>query len=160
MRARLRSRLRRLARGERGTQMVEFAFALPFLLLFFAGTAELGRLFYTYTTLAKATMVGARYASVQPSVPASYDQIKRVVVCGDPAGCGGGDRAPAVIAGLTEAHVTVTPPPVGAAEVKYVTVSISYDYHPLVFDLAAMTGSQQLSLDVTLTPGTTMRYMK
>lgn len=158
MRARLHKWLKRFARSERGTQMVEFAFALPFLLLFFAGTAELGRMFYTYTTLAKATMVGARYASTVSSVSSSTGAIKTMVVCGDPASCGGAG-APAVVTGLSTANVAVTQS-TDADGVRYVTVSVSYPYHPLVFDLAGMTGDSALSLDTTLAPQTTMRYMR
>jgi hypothetical protein len=157
MRARFISVLKGFARCERGTQMLEFAIALPFLLLFFAGTVELGRLFYTYTTLAKATVVGARYASTKQTVAADDANVRNMVVCGNPGACGGSE-APPVAGGLAAGNVHVTAP--AGAPVKYVTVSVSYDYHPVVFDLAGMTGSQLLSLDVTLTPATTMRYMK
>ena len=158
MRAWIKREVERFARCERGTQMIEFAIALPFLLLFFAGTVELGRLFYTYTTLAKATVVGARYASTKQTVAAGDPNVQNMVVCGNPGGCGGAGQPPSVVAGLGPGNVTVTEP--AGVPVKYVTVSVSYDYHPVVFDLASMTGSRALSLDVTLTPGTTMRYMK
>ncbi len=61
--AKLPRYLRTFLKQEHGTQMIELAFVLPVLVLLFAGTTELGRLFYTYTTLAKATEVGARYLS-------------------------------------------------------------------------------------------------
>lgn len=158
MRAGVETVLKRFARGERGTQMIEFAIALPFLLLFFAGTVELGRLFYTYTTLAKATVVGARYASTKQTVAADDPNVRNMVVCGNPAGCGVSDLPPPVVPGFTAADVHVTAP--AGAPVKYVTVTVTYEYHPAVFDLALMTGKSSLSLDVTLAPGTTMRYMK
>ena len=149
--------LRNLWRGEAGTQMIEFAFALPFLLLLFAGVAELGRMFYTYTTLAKATMAGARYASTQTSVTGTnLTSIENMTVCGDPDGCGGTGQPSAVVGGLETTNVTVVQ---SGSSVQYVTVSISYDYEPLIFDLAGMTGNESLSLSKTFTPSTTMRFM-
>ncbi len=85
----LKRRLRLLAVCEDGTQLIEFAIALPFLLLMFAGSVELGRMFYTYTTLAKSTMVGARYLS-SPTSPvgvsgysaADKNIAKNLMICG------------------------------------------------------------------------------
>ena len=158
MRASVTRAVERFARGERGTQMIEFAIALPFMLLFFAGTVELGRLFYTYTTLAKATVIGARYASTKQTVAPDDPNVRNMVVCGNPGGCGGAGQPPPVVSNLAGPSVHVTAPT--GAPVKYVTVSVTYDYHPAVFDLAWMTGDEALSLDVTLTPGTTMRHMR
>jgi len=150
--------LRHLWKSERGTQMIEFAFALPFLLLMFAGVAELGRMFYTYTTLAKATRAGARYASTQTTVTGDdLANIKNMTVCGNTAGCGGTGQPSAVVTDLTTTNVTVSTRT--ASSVQYVTVSISYAYTPLIFDLAAMTGSQSLSLNKTFAPSTEMRFM-
>jgi len=53
--------LTRITRREEGASTIELAVIFPVLVLLFVGTAELGRLFYTYTTLSKATAVGARY---------------------------------------------------------------------------------------------------
>ncbi len=44
-----------------GLAMVEFAVALPFLLLMLVAFTELGRAFYTYSTLTKSVENGARY---------------------------------------------------------------------------------------------------
>lgn len=163
MLSKARRRLKKFWRCERGTQMIEFSIALPFLLLMFAGTAELGRMFYTYTTLAKATRAGARYASTSDTVSndcQANNPIKNVVICGNAAGCGGVGQPKPVVAGLKCSDITVTPPPTAVASVKYVTVSISYNYTPLVFNLQTMTGSSALSLNKTFTPGTRMRYMQ
>ena len=46
--------LQRLRRDERGIQLVEAAIVVPIFLVLFAATAEFGRYFYEYTTLAKA----------------------------------------------------------------------------------------------------------
>src|SRR4051812_20192755 len=60
-RIRARLRIKRLARRERGVQMAEMAIILPLFLILFATTAEFGRFFYEYSTLAKATRAGSRY---------------------------------------------------------------------------------------------------
>jgi Flp pilus assembly protein TadG len=136
--------------------MIEFAIVLPVLILLFAGVTELGRLFYTYTTLAKATRSGARYLSTVQDVAGNTPAAKNVVICGNSAGCGG-QNTMAIVPNLTASNVIVTPPPTGTIPVKYVTVEITgYTYQPLVFNLSAMTGG---NFNLNLKPSTTMRYM-
>jgi Flp pilus assembly protein TadG len=162
-RMKLRNALRLFAKREDGTQLIEFAIALPFFILMFAGSVELGRLFYTYTTLTKATVVGARYLSSPPNAigvsgydPSDISAAKNLMVCGVAASCTGQQ---AIVNGLTVANITVTPPPASVG-VRYVTVTINYAYTPKVFDLGALTGVSSLSLNYTLTPQTTMRYLR
>ncbi len=159
----VRRSLRRLALGEEGTQLIEFTIAFPFLLLMFAGSIEMGRLFYTYTTLTKATVVGARYLSAPPialgvSGYASSDisAAKNLMICGVAASCSG---LTPIVNGLDTTMISITPPP-DIAGVRYVTVTINYSYTPKVFNLAAFTGNSSLSLNYTLTPQTTMRYLR
>src|SRR5918992_785745 len=80
--------LQRLRRDERGVQLVEAAIVLPIFLVLFAATAEFGRYFYEYTTLAKATRSGARYLSTAPVVAGEDAAAKNIVVYGNPAGSG------------------------------------------------------------------------
>src|SRR5687767_13477925 len=108
-RIRSRRRLRRLVqfhrfrRDERGIQLVEAAIVLPIFLLLFGATAEFGRYFYEYTTLAKASRVGARYLITAP-VTAGEDAIaKNIVVYGNPAGTGS-----PVLTGLSPTHIVIT----------------------------------------------------
>ena len=56
------------ARCRRGGVALEFAFALPVLLLFIFGVFELGRALWTQTTLEYAVEEAARYAIVRDSV--------------------------------------------------------------------------------------------
>lgn len=150
-------KLQGLFRRDDGTQMIEFAIVFPVLLLLFAGTTELGRLFYTYTTLAKATRGGARYLSLATDVNLSTNAGKNIVMCGNAAGCGGAGQPAVIVPGLTANNIVVTPP-VNGVDAKYVTVAITgYQYQPLVFNLNAMTGG---NFNLTLTPSTTMRYMR
>ena len=152
---RLRNAVRNFIRRENGTQMIEFALIFPVLLLLFAGTVELGRLFYTYTTLAKATRAGARYLSTTTSVASSTTAGKNVVLCGNPAGCGG--SSPVILSGLNANNIVVTAP-VATDPVKYVTVEITgYNYQFLAFNLNTLTGG---NFNIALTPRTRMRYMR
>ncbi|SRR6266436_581394 len=154
-------RLRGFLKCERGTQMIEFAFLLPVLVLLFAGTIEMGRMFSTYTTLQKSTEVGARYLSailVQSDgtyLSTDTTSAKNLIVCGKASDCTG--QTP-IAKNLTASNVTITSPGTGIGT-RYVTVNVTYAYQPLVFDLGGMTGSSQLSLNFTFTPSITMRYM-
>jgi Flp pilus assembly protein TadG len=153
---RLRKAIRKFVRCDSGTQMIEFALVFPVLLLLFAGTTELGRLFYQYTTLAKGTRAAARYLSTQPNVTTSTAAAKNIVLCGNAAGCGGTGQPPVTLPNMDPTKIVVTPPATGVG-VKYVTVEvIAYDYQFLVFNLNAMTGG---NFNVSLTPRTRMRYM-
>lgn len=59
---------RNRAGEEKGAAIVEFAFLLVFLLLLTMGITEIGRAFWYYSALQKATRDGARCLSVQPWV--------------------------------------------------------------------------------------------
>lgn len=153
----LKKILRRFVKSERGTQAIEFAIVFPCLILLFAGTTELGRLFYTYTSLAKATRAGARYLSTVQSVSSSTTAAKNVVLCGNPGGCGGTGQPAVILPNFTVSNIVVTPPATGTIGPKYVTVAITgYPYQPIIFDLNAMTGG---NFNISLVPSTTMRYM-
>jgi Flp pilus assembly protein TadG len=136
--------------------MIEFAIVFPVLLLMFAGTVELGRLFYQYTTLAKATRAGARYLSTVQNVTTSTTSAKNIVLCGNAAGCGGSGQPSVILPNLTSSNIVVTAPTAGAS-VKYVTVSITgYSYQFLAFNLNWRTGG---NFNISLSPSTKMRYM-
>jgi Flp pilus assembly protein TadG len=153
-------KLRTFLKCDRGTQMIEFALLLPFLIVLFASAVEMGRMFYTYTTLQKSTEVGARYLSSVLVTGGSYASADttaatNLVVCGKASSCSG---VTPVAKNLAAANVTITPPGTGLGT-RYVTVSVSYAYQPLVFNLGNLTGVSQLSLNFTFTPSIKMRYM-
>jgi Flp pilus assembly protein TadG len=140
--------------------MIEFALLLPFLILLFAGTVEMGRMFYTYTTIQKSTEVGARYLSGTVAQSDGTYQDSNITVAKNLVVCGKVDctNQTPIANNLGTTNVSVTSPGT-AIGTKYVTVQVSYAYTPLVFNLASMTGSQALSLNFTFTPSITMRYM-
>jgi len=155
--------LARTLRREEGSSMIELAIVFPVLLLLFAGTAEIGRLFYTYTTLSKATDVGARYLSVQrdlrSATPATVAAAKlkgqNLVVCGY-IDCT--NKTP-LVTGLATSNVVVTLP-VSTDVVKYVKVEIqNFTYQPGVFNIANLTGKSSSTFYFSLTASTRNRYM-
>src|ERR1700752_1425139 len=95
----------RFSRDERGIQLAELAIVLPLMVLMFAATAEFGRYFYEYSTLAKATRVGTRYLA-NACVGASFGEdtkAKNLVVYGNVAGTGS-----PIISGLSTTNIRVT----------------------------------------------------
>jgi Flp pilus assembly protein TadG len=143
-------RLRRLKACEAGTQLAELAVVLPVILVLFGATAEFGRFFYTYNTLAKSTRAGARYLTA--SNKATDDMAKSLVVNGTTD-----DGVSPILSGLSAGNVDITREgPAGFPET--VTVKISgYTYEP-IFDLGKLMG-KSFSLRVDVRPSTTMRYV-
>ncbi|HUS11061.1 MAG TPA: TadE/TadG family type IV pilus assembly protein [Pyrinomonadaceae bacterium] len=174
----LKDRLSRIARRESGSSTIELAIIFPILLILFVGTAELGRLFYTYTTLAKATDVGARYLSTVPKnilisgssteIAAAKTEVRNLVVYGCKnravAPC---STTPPVVVGLTPANVNICDnfsvpcvPALTAGPIKYFRVEITgYTHQAGVWNLATMTGKASSTFYFALKPGTEMRYV-
>jgi hypothetical protein len=148
-------RLRRFARRERGTQLVELAIVLPIFVILFAATAEFGRFFYTYTTLSKATRVGARYLMSQPALLMD-GQAKTLVVCGKLTACTDAD---AVISGLNVGQVKIDRAGGAPGFPATVNVRIENFYYEPIFDLGKLIGNPSLSLKIQLTPSTMMQAL-
>ena len=157
LRSRNRRSLARFARDERGVQLIELALVIPTFVLLFAVTAEFGRYFYEYSTLAKASRIGARYMAGACLKPSEEANAKNLVVYGNVAGTGS-----PVIAGLTPSKITITRqvggvPTAGFPETITVGVT-SYQFQPL-FDLGALTKNSALSLNIDVKPSVTMHYL-
>ncbi len=158
-----RRALRLFLRAERGTQLVELALVLPVLMCFFAATAEFGRYFYNYSTLAKATRAGARALATTPvktitaqgGANATEDiRVKRLVVYGDPNAA---DGSRPVLPGLTVNNVELKREG-GAGVPTTVTVRIvNYNYTPLI-NLGNFSKLLNWTA-VPLKPSTTMRFL-
>jgi len=147
--------LQRFSRDERGVQLVEAAIVVPIFLIMFAATAEFGRYFYEYTTLAKAAQVGTRYLS-QATVEAAEDTAaKNLVVYGNVAGTG-----TPILPGLSTGQVSITR--TGPIPVTPETVSIQivgYQHQP-IFNLGSLLRNAGLSLAIDVKPSVTMRYLQ
>ena len=148
--------LNRFRRDEQGVQLLEMAIVIPILLVLFAGVAEFGRYFYEYTTLAKASRLGARYlASKSLGSSVNYENIaKNIVVYGNTAGSGS-----PILSGLTADNVDVTyaGPVAGIPDTVTVTI-VNYPHVPL-FNLGALLNNTSLSMAVNVKPSITMRYL-
>ena len=143
-------RLRLFRTCEAGTQLAELAVVLPMLLVLFGATAEFGRFFYTYNTLAKSTRAGARYLTA--SNKATDDMAKSLVVNGTME-----DGVSPILTGLSTGNVNITREGPTCCP-QTVTVEISgYQYEP-IFDLGKLMG-KSFSLSVEVKPSTTMRYI-
>jgi TadE-like protein len=168
----LKKSSRHLGKREDGSSIVELAIVFPILLLLFVGTAELGRLFFTYTTLAKATKSGARYLSASRKVTKGSGQeiadektrAQNLVICGK-AQLSCANETP-IVPGLTAANVHICDsfsvpcdPVIPGGPIKYFRVEIqNYPFTPGVFNIASMTGQAANVFYFALTPGTEMRY--
>jgi Flp pilus assembly protein TadG len=133
---------------------VELAIVLPVFVLLFAATAEFGRYFYEYTTLAKASRAGARYLATAAVNNAEDSAAKNIVVYGNSAGSGS-----PIIEGLATSNVVITR--LGGVPVlpQTVSVQISGFKHEPIFDLGKITTVNSLSLNIDVKPSVTMRYL-
>lgn len=147
-------RLSRMAREERGAQLVELAIVLPIFLILFGAAAEFGRYFYEYTTLDKAARAGSRYLATAAVNGTEDTKAKNIVVYGNLGGTG-----TPIVNGLTTAHVVITRTGGVPALPQTVTVQIyGYKYQP-VFDLGKLIKVPSLSLNIDVKPSVTMRYL-
>jgi Flp pilus assembly protein TadG len=110
--------------------MVEFAFAVPILLILLIGVAEFGRAFWQYNTLTKSVEDGARYVAgrallgstgVVSISGALQTEGRNLVVYGNTLGTGG-----AILPGLNPSQVVVA-----NAGLGNIRVSASYPYTPI-----------------------------
>ena len=109
-------------RDERGTALVELAFALPILLAIVFGLLDFGRAVYVHNVLANAARDGARFASVDPNNTACVQSVA---------------NQRASIATLSSVTVTKSTVAVG----QPVTVTVQSSYQPLTPFVAQMIGN-------------------
>jgi Flp pilus assembly protein TadG len=154
-----RASIRRFRRNERGIQLVELAIVMPIFVLLFAATAEFGRYFYEYTTLAKGARIGARYLVNAKLSSFEDDNAKNLIVYGNTAGTGS-----PILPGLTTGQITIVkrnalgaPQTVGVPQT--VTVEITGFEHQPLFDLGALLKNPDFSMKINVKPSITMRYM-
>jgi Flp pilus assembly protein TadG len=146
--------LDRIRKDERGTQLVELAIVLPIFILLFGATAEFGRYFYEYTTLAKASRAGARFLTTTAVNSTEDAKAKNIVVYGNSAGTGS-----SILPGMTTGNVVITRQGGVPLLPQTVTVRIDTFKHQPLFDLGKITKVKTLSLKVDVKPSVTMRYL-
>ena len=160
-RIRSRRRLRRLlqlhrfGRDESGVQLLEAAIVVPIFLILFGATAEFGRYFYEYTTLAKASQVGVRYLSSAPVEAIEDSKAQNLVVYGNTAGSG-----TPILPGLSPGQVIISRQGPITLVPETVTIQIVGYQHQPIFNLGALIKSTGLSLNIDVKPSVTMRYLQ
>lgn len=146
--------LNRFRRDERGLQLVEAAIVVPIFLMLFGATAEFGRYFYEYTTLAKAARGGTRYLATVPVTNLEDAAAKNIIVYGNPTGSGS-----PILSGLSTSQVVITRQGGVPILPETVTVQIIGYKHQPIFDLGKLTKTVGLSLNIDVKPSVTMRYL-
>jgi len=146
--------LKRFLREERGVQLAELAIVMPLFLLLFGATAEFGRYFYEYTTLAKASRVAARYLATATVNAASDSAAKNLVVYGNTSGTG-----TPILSGLTTGNVLISRQGGVTLLPQTVKVEIQNFKHQPIVDLGKLAKLPSLSLNIDVKPSVTMRYL-
>ncbi len=143
---------------ERGVATVEFAIALPLLLVLLMATAELGRALSEYDTLAKCARDGARYLAskalsgttqVVSVTPQLQTDTANLVVTGNINGAGA-----ALLPGLVVGNVTAADAGNG-----YVSVTATYTYQPMLATFPTFGLTNPISLAIPLTTVVVMRAL-
>jgi TadE-like protein len=147
-------RLRGFTRDESGIQLVEVTIVIPIFLMLFAATAEFGRYFYEYTTLAKAARVGVRHLSIAPTLPDEDSNAQKLVVYGNKNGTG-----TPILPGLELSHVKIYREDGSELVPHRVKIRIEGYKHQPIFDIGKLTGAAGLSMNVDVKPSVTMRYL-
>ena len=141
--------LRRAWTNERGAELLEFAFALPILLLVLAGIIDFAILFQRYEVVTNAAREGAR-VGILPDY-AETDITNRVNAYLAAAGLTGTAPAPTV----DYDDIEVTP---GGATMSVVTVTVQYPHDFLfVGPVATFMFGSSGPADIMLSVGSTMR---
>jgi Flp pilus assembly protein TadG len=141
------ARLQHAVGDTRGTEVLEFAFVFPLVLLVLVGILDMGFLFNNYEVVTNAAREGARVGALPGWTD---DEVKERV------------RSYVVGAGLDAAAVMTTVQPdalvVAGHNVQSVKVVVSYPYNYLLLGAVAdMFQGKPLGTGLTLTASATMR---
>jgi Flp pilus assembly protein TadG len=144
----------RMGSRQKGAAVIEFAITLPLLILIFTGMIEFGRLMWNYNALAKATRDAARYLVDEPAPITTAMTVTAQNMVGDAAAAAGVD-------GLVPASdVAIVCNPSDCANPDTISVNVRYTFTiggwvPIINPRSGGTIT-----DVTLSPHTTMPYMR
>lgn len=146
--------------AQRGVAMVEFAIALPLLLLLLLVIGEFGRMLYHYNSLLQASRDAGRFVAGE-AWNATLGQIelngdlqtktKNVAVYGVPANPSG---YPPVVPELSTDDVAVS-----AAGSEHVQVSISYTFRPVIGTAIPGFFGDAIPLELVLRSTVVMRVL-
>jgi Flp pilus assembly protein TadG len=120
--------------GRKGQSLVEFAIALPLLVLIMFGVLDLGRAFFSLITIHNAAREGARYGTLYPD---DLDSIPEKA------------KKEANNSGINPNDLTVTY--VCAAPCGPLTVSVSYEFKPIMGILPYLFPGGKLDIKRSIT---------
>ena len=142
--------LKRAARSERGSVLLEMAMTLPLLLLVSVAIFELGRAYQTQQILTNAAREGARMAVLpDASAPNIETRVRQYMTQGQLSN----------VSDATVAITTTAQIPMGAANVSASVVTVNY---PFVFTVLGpvarlVSSSSTIPGAITLTAAAEMR---
>lgn len=129
---------------ERGQALVEFAIALPIVVVLALALFDGGRLVIDYTTLTNASRVGARVAMVNQSNSASCGSV-RTFKCAAAEHSGAMGIAPAAIP-----NVVITGTDCEARGGCAVTVTVDHAFQMITPVISSLIGNVNLSASTTM----------
>lgn len=145
---------------QRGLAAVEAAIVLPLLLLLFIATAEVGRAFLHYNTLAKSVRDGARYlannaiddfTTTIDVTPETETRSKNLARYGNIHGTG-----TTVLPNYEDGHLSVDIP-----DIEHVTLVADYPFQPMLFNTLPTFGyGDGVNMVFTMEASVTMRAMQ
>ncbi len=121
----MKSRLKPAA-PQQGQALVEFALALPILLILLAVGADFGRAYFYDLSLRDAAFAAARYGGMNPN---------------DDAGIRNAAKLATPDSGLADASVTITSTTNPRGRGTPLQISVSYVFHPLTPVLGQLIGN-------------------
>lgn len=154
----LLSKIRCFRRSESGISLVEVTIVVPIFLMLFAATAEFGRYFYEYTTLAKSSRTAIRFLATSCTNGSDDLAAANLVVYGNVTGSGS-----PLLTGLDTPNVKITRRDSAGNVVTggiptTVTVEIINYKHVSLLKLGQLTKSSATT-EVDVKPSVTMRYL-
>ena len=143
------NRFKFIAADQRGSSLVEFSIAATVLLVGMFAVIEFGRALWVHNALSDAARRGARYAVMHSA--ADIDQVKNVVVYGDPAG-----GAKPLVDNLSVSNVNVT---YSQFSLGKGTASVSITNYQFQFVLPLMGASIQMPNYTTTLTGESVGWI-
>lgn len=130
-----------------GLAALEFAFAIPVMLLLAGGITEIGRALYQSQALDKAIRAGAAYSAhvAEPFSAASKTLATNIVKTGNPDGTGA-YTVPGLASPLAKVEITPLSYDLNGTPLQVIRVSVEVPYDPIFPVITGMFDSSSLNL--------------
>ena len=151
--------LQKRRRGERGAALVEFALAVPLLLVVIAGIVDFGFAFQRYEVITNAAREGARMATLPGYTDTAVDSYVRQYV---QKGLSLSDSAMSTVmptgsVTVSYADLTVPAAVTGTMTVSTATVNVTYQHSWLLLRPMLSLLNKSWGTTITLTASSQMR---